>query len=95
MCTVQYFIAIMKKFLVENRNPKKIFHCTPNQLKNKVKEDLKLQKSFHLQVYADDFNEWVELDLENLPPNPRLKVIIGKKFLCNCNKWLWPSSLIN
>ena len=71
---------MIKKCLVEYRNLKKILHCAPNQLKEKVKENFNLQKLFHLQFYDDDFKEWAEIDLENLPSNPKIKVIIGKDF---------------
>ena len=70
-----------KKYKVEFEKIIKRFTCKPNELERKVKDAFKIQQSFQLQVYDDDFEEWVgvtDSDIEQLPTLSKLKVEISK-----------------
>ena len=76
------------KYMVELEKMKKIFVCQPTQLKDYVKESFRLQKSFHLQMYDEDFGEWADVtDFGALPSRCKLKVKKGKKTVCSCRRF--------
>ena len=67
-------------YMVELGETKKVFVCPPTQLKDKVKEEFKIQESFQLQVHVDDFGEWADVtDFETLPSTCKVKVKTGEK----------------
>ena len=82
-CSPSKTHLVKGKYRVELEEATKIFDkCPPTQLKNKVRKAFKIQTSFKLQVYDDDFKEWADVtDYKTLPPTCKLKVKTGKKII--------------
>ena len=70
---------MVKKYIVIFGETNYAITCEPNELERKVQETFKIEQPFQLQVYDDDFKEWVGVpDIKQLPALSKLKVVISK-----------------
>ena len=75
-----YFVLLINKmkFMVTFNDRKKRIECHPSELDALIKSSFSIQNSnISLEVFDDDFNEYVEVDnVDDLADKSKLRVIL-------------------